>query len=56
VARKVKRFLGEGMSMEQVSERMDVSVKDLEWLLKGGGRMSLIELPTSRLGWNQGDD
>ncbi len=29
----VKRFLNTGMTMEEVSERMDVSIRDLEKLL-----------------------
>ena len=31
----IKRFLNTGMSMEEVSERMDVSIRDMEKLLNG---------------------
>ena len=31
----IKRFLNTGMSMEEVSERMDVSIADMEKLLNG---------------------
>jgi hypothetical protein len=31
----VKRFLDSGMTMEEISKRMDVSIHDLETLLNG---------------------
>ena len=40
----VKRFLDSGMSMEETSKRMDVSIADLETLLRSHRQQAYLEL------------